>query len=1385
MFELSASNKTASSKSSAKSGTTALFKKTEEGSSSPLVNIVSGGRSASVIQTKLSIGKPDDKYEKEADSVAEQVTAKSSSVVQPLVQLKTHAEKPRNKNQTEEEKDKLQSKAESEEEKEALQKKGESETEEKELVFRKAPTEEKEEKMQKKDEENDKLQTKPVKHPRKDKNQAGLKYVINVNEPDEEPKEEIQTKTTASKTLSKNASGLQRKSSNPEQSTNSPHSNFESNLSATKGSGSPLPAGVRSYMESGFGADFSNVRIHTGSNAEQMSSQINAQAFTQGNNIYFNQGKFKPHTSEGKNLLAHELTHTIQQGAAVQSKQAQTKIQKKNSHSNNNSFIQRSWFGDAWDAVSGAVSSAVDYVSESLEAGLNWIKERFKAFVQNIPGYRLLSVVLGQDPIAGTPVARSGRNFIEAGLDIIPFGNLFKQKLEETGALEEASVWLDRQIATVDISLASILADISSFWNSLSLSDIGNVAGVLERAANIIRRPIGRIITFAANVATEFLRIVKNYILSELVLFIKNNTSAYPLLTVILGKDPITEEPVERSAMNLIRGFILLSPDGEEQLRQMEETGSLQKAADWVDNAVARLDLSLASIRSLFTAAWNLITIENLMSPVETFQRIAGLFAEPAGRIITFVIKVGLKILEFIKDALLARLSNYARETRGYTLITVLLGKDPFTQEVVERSAENIIHGFMSLMDGGEEQFQQMKESGAIQRTIDWIEGAVATLGFTWEYITGLFLEVWNSFSLRDLAAPFEAFARIVRLFIPPVSRLVAFVWEVIKKIIEVLLIIMNFPFNLINNIITKALQAIEDIKRDPIGFLKNILKAIKQGFIQFFDNILKHLLSGLVGWLTSELKDAGAPELKDLSLRGIISWVLEVLGITMEKIWEKLAKHPKIGPERVAKIRNMINTLTGIWEFIKDVQERGIAAIWEKIQEQLTNLWDTIIDSIKNWIMQQIVEKVVTKLLSMLDPTGIMAVINSAIALYKAVQSFIKYLREMLEIVNSFVEGVAEIAKGSINKAADYLERTLARGIPIIIGFLANQVGLSGIGKRIGELIGRAREMVDSAIEWLINKAVDLGSRLLEMGKAAVGKVLGWLGVEKSFSATDGSNHKIYFSGNESGAVIMVESDPKPIKSFLEKYLSQKKLPEAKKKSAEDALSFIDKEIDPVVSKAKKEKDESKKTALEQKLLDLFTTLSDKIRLLLGKEELNKLMSEHKYDLEGLTGTYGSMPKPKSDKFTADHQPQAAIILYAADLKLFKGTAMEKRKSGSHADTSFAINLHKIRHEEGRTFGNKGKDTKSEFVTEVEKTINSSKSDNAKKTSIINIIKKDLQEDVKAIRKVIKKKENFSDLDELGLEDDQKDEMRKKIKDQVDTGENIIESQPLDSLAK
>ena len=91
---------------------------------------------------------------------------------------------------------------------------------------------------------------------------------------------------------------------------------IEQRLEARKGGGAALPGDVRDFMEGRFGADFGDVRLHTGGEAAQLSRQLSAQAFTRGQDIYMGTGRYNPTSSAGKRLLAHELTHVVQQGGA-------------------------------------------------------------------------------------------------------------------------------------------------------------------------------------------------------------------------------------------------------------------------------------------------------------------------------------------------------------------------------------------------------------------------------------------------------------------------------------------------------------------------------------------------------------------------------------------------------------------------------------------------------------------------------------------------------------------------------------------------------------------------------------------------------------------------------------------------------------------------------------------------------------------------------------------------------------------------------------------------------------------------------------------------------------------------------------------------------------
>lgn len=230
------------------------------------------------VQAKLSVGKAGDSYEKEADAVADQIVqrSESNSFITPQNFFPSTSIQ---KKSEEENADEIQAKPISDSITPLVQLK----TDEEENVQEKCEECEKEAVASKPSEREESID------------------IQQKCEACGHEEEKIQKKSNVNDTTAINT--------------------VEKTLKSTKGNGSVLPPNSKMQMERGFGADFSNVRIHNNSTSAQMNRQLGAQAFTNGNDIYFNSGKFNPSSKSGKHLLAHELTHTIQQGKSINKKE--------------------------------------------------------------------------------------------------------------------------------------------------------------------------------------------------------------------------------------------------------------------------------------------------------------------------------------------------------------------------------------------------------------------------------------------------------------------------------------------------------------------------------------------------------------------------------------------------------------------------------------------------------------------------------------------------------------------------------------------------------------------------------------------------------------------------------------------------------------------------------------------------------------------------------------------------------------------------------------------------------------------------------------------------------------------------------------------------------
>ena len=209
-------------------------------------------------QAKLTIGQPNDKYEQEADRVADQVMRMSDADV-------------------------AQRQPENEEEEDTLQAKPLAD-QITPLVQRQEESPEKEEPVQAKLHDGEMLQ----------RICAECEEETVQRQPEENEDEEIQAKSEPGEAPSVTPS-------------------LESRINSLQGGGQPLDPATRSFFEPRFGHDFSQVRVHTDSNASETAKSVNAKAFTLGGNMVFGSNEYQPRSTEGKILLAHELTHTIQQ----------------------------------------------------------------------------------------------------------------------------------------------------------------------------------------------------------------------------------------------------------------------------------------------------------------------------------------------------------------------------------------------------------------------------------------------------------------------------------------------------------------------------------------------------------------------------------------------------------------------------------------------------------------------------------------------------------------------------------------------------------------------------------------------------------------------------------------------------------------------------------------------------------------------------------------------------------------------------------------------------------------------------------------------------------------------------------------------------------------
>jgi hypothetical protein len=433
-----------------------------------------------------------------------------------------------------------------------------------------------------------------------------------------------------------------------------------------------------------------------------------------------------------------------------------------------------------------------------------------------------------------------------------------------------------------------------------------------------------------------------------------------------------------------------------------------------------------------------------------------------------------------LSSRVLGAVAGRARQIPGYGLLSLALGRDVVTRQEVPRTPVNLIGALAGLIPGGQAMFENIQRTGVIERAAAWFSAQVPKLGLTWESIQGLFRRAWDALGVRDLLDPAGAWAKIAGIFGPPLQALKTFALAAGTKLLEFVFeggLSLAGPLgSQVMALVRRAGNVLTTIVRDPIGFAGNLVRAVRGGLGAFMRNIGGHLRTGLFAWLTGALRGAGTLPAQ-FDLRGILSLVTQILGLTWSWLRGRLVR--LLGEERVALLERAV-------DWVQRIATQGLSAIWEKMAEFATGLVDTVIGGIRDWVARSVVGAAITRLITMFNPAG--AIIQAIIAAYNTVKFFIERAQQLAALANSVFDSIGAIAGGAIGAAVTRVERSLARALPVALGFLARLIGLGDIAAPVRNLIARARGVLDRAMDRVVEWLAGMGRRLSGPARGSTG---------------------------------------------------------------------------------------------------------------------------------------------------------------------------------------------------------------------------------------------------------------------------------------------------------
>lgn len=473
------------------------------------------------------------------------------------------------------------------------------------------------------------------------------------------------------------------------------------------------------------------------------------------------------------------------------------------------------------------------------------------------------------------------------------------------------------------------------------------------------------------------------------------------------------------------------------------------------------------------------------------------------------------------RDAALRRASladdeaeSLLRHVPGYALATVILGRRIVSGERVEMTAENLVGGLLGLVIGGTTIFDRLREARAVQEAFDWLRARLTELNLTWSRVSALLGRAW------DAVLSFNPLANLAALFRPIFDDLVRFVGAVTAKILEFVvrgaLRLAGPHADRVWGIIAQARESLGLILEDPAGFARNLIRAVVGGFQRFGANILDHLKRGLLGWLFGALSSAGITLPDRLDFRGLLSLVLQVLGLTYQAFRARLVR--ALGPSGERKVAMIERSV----EVVRMLVTEGFLGLWQKLVGMVENFRQTLLGGMQEMVIGTVIRAGIRWLAGLTNPVG--ALVRVVSSIYDMIVAFLDRIEQIMQVAQSIFTSIGAIARGQVEQAIAFVEQTMGRAVPVVITFLAALLGLGDLPRRIQEVLRRIRRPIEAALDRLIRFLLRHAQRLLAR---LIGRINGIRRLPSYNFRVGRTQHRLFLKRVGRGVAVFVNPAP------------------------------------------------------------------------------------------------------------------------------------------------------------------------------------------------------------------------------------------------------------------